>query len=49
MEGNKLGNYVLQKPIGQGKFSTVYRALNGEKVQVALKRINIFEKDSRER
>lgn len=39
--GQEIEGYKIQKPIGEGKFSTVYRAENAEGRTIALKKIKV--------
>jgi len=43
LTGKTIQGYFVQKPIGQGKFATVYKAETEDKRIVALKKIRIFE------
>lgn len=44
--GKVFNGYLIQKPIGQGKFSIVFRALRDQdNLTVALKLIQIFDMD----
>lgn len=42
LTGQTLQGYHIQKPIGQGKFSIVYRAETTNNTIVALKKIKVF-------
>jgi len=43
LSGKTIEGYHIVRPIGQGKFATVYKAETPEKKIVALKKIKIFE------
>lgn len=42
LTGQKMQGYTISKPIGQGKFSIVYRAENEQGVAFALKKIKVL-------
>jgi serine/threonine protein kinase len=42
LTGQKIQGYTIAKPIGQGKFSIVYRAENEQGIPFALKKIKVF-------
>lgn len=42
LTGELIQGYKISKPIGQGKFSIVYRAENEQGIPFALKKINVF-------
>ena len=41
LTGQKIQGYTISKPIGQGKFSIVYRAENEQGVPFAIKKIKV--------
>ena len=41
LAGQKIQGYTVAKPIGQGKFSIVYRAENEQGIPFALKKIKV--------
>jgi serine/threonine protein kinase len=41
LTGQKIQGYTISKPIGQGKFSIVYRAENEQGLTFALKKIKV--------
>lgn len=41
LTGQKIQGYTISKPIGQGKFSIVYRAENEQGIPFALKKIKV--------
>ena len=42
LTGQKIQGYTISKPIGQGKFSIVYRAENEQGVPFAIKKIKVI-------
>jgi hypothetical protein len=42
LTGQKIQGYTISKPIGQGKFSIVYRAENEQGVPFAIKKIKVL-------
>ncbi len=42
LTGQQIQGYTISKPIGQGKFSIVYRAENEQGVPFALKKIKVI-------
>lgn len=44
--GQEIQGYRIMKPIGQGKFSTVYKAENSEGQPVAVKKIKVNQSAS---
>lgn len=47
LTGQKMQGYTISKPIGQGKFSIVYRAENEQGLPFALKKIKVRVAQSR--
>lgn len=47
LTGQKIQGYTISKPIGQGKFSIVYRAENEQGIPFALKKIKVTTLPSR--
>jgi RIO-like serine/threonine protein kinase len=41
--GQEIQGYKISKPIGQGKFSTVYKAENSNGQPFAVKKIKVFQ------
>lgn len=47
LTGQKIQGYTISKPIGQGKFSIVYRAENEQGVPFAIKKIKVTSLSTR--